>query len=232
MCGKQAKMNDGQLKKFNEADWVQIKPALIKYTVKKAARKRWSSIGLPKGTEPADIANQAIEKTLNAILGEDSDLGQRQWNEKINPELLDHLKDVVDSDLSNLVNSEEHKKTNYSSLLDADVAENLLMSEVNSVRQTLSAEAMIIAKEEDEASDREGQQLMKDLLKELEGDDDAGLIVMAFEELAKAGKPVKPQEAAQHLKMDIKDVRNVMKRIARASEKVQINKKAEYENKK
>lgn len=225
-------MNDGQLKKFNEADWTQIKPALIKYTVKKAARKRWNSICLPKGTEPPDIANQAIEKTLNAILGEDSELGQRHWNEKINPELLGHLKDVVDSDLSNLVNSEEHKKTNYSPLLDADDAENLLMSEVNSVRQTLSAEDMIIANEENEAADRDGQQLMKDLLKELEGDDDAGLVVMAFEELAKAGKPVKPQEVALHLEMDIKDVRNVMKRIARASEKVQINKKAGYENKK
>ena len=174
-------MNENQLKKFKEADWSLIRGALIKYSVKKAAQKHWKSIGLPMGIEPADLANRAIEKTLNGILGEDGEAGQRKWNESLNPELLDHLKDVIDSDLSNLVNSEEHKKMNYSAKLEADIAQNLLMMEVDSVRQTPSAEEIFIARDEEEASVENSQMLMSNLLNELEGDEESQLVVMAFE---------------------------------------------------
>jgi hypothetical protein len=56
----------------------------------------------PKGFDPGDFVNAAIEAYLS---------GGRPWNRKANPTIEAHLKDAIDSQVSNIINSVEHRRS-------------------------------------------------------------------------------------------------------------------------
>jgi hypothetical protein len=216
-------VNQEQLVKFQKADWPSLQQELRKYAEKKVAARKWrSGAFLPKGLEAPDIACMAIVKTLNGIIGVDDGSGRRAWNEEKNPTLLEHLLDAVDSEVSNLVRSTEHKKHNYSAKLSADDAAAKFEEEVDSTTESAPPEDRA---EAHGASAGDGnanafEQFRDKLYAALEKDEEATLLLMAYDDLSKSGEPVKPQEAADYLKMQIADVRNIVKRVRRAAEKV------------
>lgn len=214
-------MNQEQLVKFQQADWPVIQLELRKYAEKKVAAKKWrTGTFLPKGMEAPDIACLAVVKTLNGILGKEGDKDRRVWNEVENPTLLEHLMDAVDSEVSNLVRSSEHKRHNYSARMSVEDAAARFEEEVDATVESESPEDRMAAMEASAKDMKFFGQFRNKLFAALEGDEDGTLLLMAYEELSKDGKPVKPQQAADHLKMSIADVRNVVKRVRRAADSV------------
>lgn len=209
-------MHTEELGLFNSADWKTIRTELIRYAEMKAFEKAIRSVSaLPEGKEPADIALLAIEKTLRWLSGEEGD-GCRRWNRKLNPELLDHLKDAVDSEMSNLVRKKEHATTNYSADVDEEAAARILEEAANacapprpSPEEALQAGAATPTDE-----DLLGAYLAATYeALQAKGDEDAILVLMSFEEQAKGeGKP-KHQVVAEATGMKIEAVRNAVKRI-------------------
>jgi hypothetical protein len=93
-------MDEEQLKEFLEL--------LTYHAYCKLVHLRWRGLTLkkggtvPGGVEAHDLATQAVVDVID---------GTRAWDPSTHPDLLRHLKSVVDSKVSNLVNSSENKTT-------------------------------------------------------------------------------------------------------------------------
>ena len=208
-------VNHPQLQKFRAQDWTVLQIELLRYSERKAKAKRWKTAhGLPKGLEPGDIVTIAIAKTLNAIIGEDDEprTGMRTWNEDVHPSLVDHLKSAIDSELSNLVQSEEHRSTNYSANVSQGDAQEILDASVDRSGSSDAAPASIELEQFELFS--------AELLKALGSDKDATDLFLAYRKLANTNDVVKPQDAAKMLNVPIKEIYNTLKRVARAANSV------------
>lgn len=207
-------VNDSQLEKFRTANWVELRQQLVKYAEWKVRRRRWKSAGsLPKGKEPADLVSSAIAKTLNAILHDASDEGIATWNEDVNPELVDHLKGAIDTEISNLLRSGEHRKMNYSASKTEDEAVEIFESAVDSQSLNYAEDSMPLEFERFE-------EFTAAVMKQLDGDDEAQLMFMTYQELSKTHDVVKPGAAADKLGISAKESYNLRKKICRAAELV------------
>lgn len=216
-------VNDRQLNQFREADWSILQVELVKYAEKKVRRMKWRSGSfLPKGHEPVDLVAMSTTKTLNAILRENKGNGFSTWNEEKNPTLLEHLKDAIDTEVANLVRSMEHKKTNYSPLTDGDEAQNIFEASVD-LQQTKTSEPELSIEHEN------FEEFRDEVMKELEGDDDAQLLFLTYEELANSSEVVKPNEAAAKMGIGAQEVYNLVKRLRRASDRVSERMEKKYD---
>lgn len=212
-----SELKKDQLSKLEAADWDKIENELCRYVNHKVRTKRWrSGAFLPKGMEPVDLVSIVVVKTFNAVLGkEDPELGGfRNWNEMRYPALIDHLKAGIDSEISKLVRSEEHKKTNYSAKFSADEAQNLYEDSIDkefceSADDNLS----------DSIEHEEFDEFIKSLYVALADDDISTKVLKAYQELAHLSEVVKPAQAAVKLNINIEVVRNSIKRIMRAADK-------------
>ncbi len=207
-------VNDSQLKKFREADWEVLQLELVKYAEREVRRKKWRSGSfLPKGNEVPDLVAISISKTLNAILGEDAENGLATWNEEVNSTIVEHLKNAIDTEMGNLVRSAEHRNTNYSSLVSSDEAQKIFESSVDS-SQTLDppSERSIEHEKFEEFKER--------VMNELEGDEDAQLLLMTYEELAATQAVVKPKDAAEKMGLTVQEIYNLVKKLRRAADRV------------
>jgi len=89
---------------LKDVDWERITLKLIEYATYKAGRLYWQSgnyQNLSQGKAPEDIAQEAIAKTLG---------GERTWDPNKQIDIFIHLKTVVDSLISHLVESDNHKR--------------------------------------------------------------------------------------------------------------------------
>lgn len=78
-----------------------IYPRLVEHAISKARRLRSVRGGqLPNGHRAEDAVQIAVTKAWD---------GERTWNARAYPELIDFLASVVDSVISNLVSQAEHK---------------------------------------------------------------------------------------------------------------------------
>ncbi len=66
----------------------------------------------PKGFDPGDFVNAAIEAYLS---------GDRKWNCEVNPTIEGHLKDSIDSQISNIIESAEHRRSRAMSTMSKEV---------------------------------------------------------------------------------------------------------------
>lgn len=199
-------MDIAQLKKFNEADWNSLTIQGIAYAEKKSRKLRWNNAhGLPKGQQPADIFFTVVEKTLDGI--KSAGVTGRKWNESKNPTLLEHLKDGIDSEFSNLVNGMEHQSSEYFKKLDNSEFES-------KIDKTLS---MNVSFGDNDKTSTDKIALLK---LELKSDADAIQVIEAFELLSDEEGPLGPQQVASILDMKISDVNNALKRIRRAGDKI------------
>jgi DNA-directed RNA polymerase specialized sigma24 family protein len=88
---------------LEKIDWEEVTLELIDHADIKVRRLKWkteSNEDLPQGKRVEDIAQEAILKTLS---------GERKWDPERYPDILIFLKLVVDSFISHLVNSQNHK---------------------------------------------------------------------------------------------------------------------------
>ncbi len=214
-------MKTEELALFNAADWGAIRTALIRYAEMKCFNKSIRSVSeLPEGKEPADIALIAIQKTLEWICTGTEGTGSRKWNRQLNPELIDHLKDAVDSEISNLINKKEHLSTNYSASVDEETAAEIFQSSIDEAapsRQTPEDAFQSLQAAPDDAELLDIYLLEVYAVLNERKDEEATLVLMSFEEQAKGDGIPKHQIIAEQTGMKIETVRNAVKRIRTAA---------------
>lgn len=99
--------------RFDRHPWHVTIPRLRRYARERASRLTWAGSHrgpLPGGRQPEDVAHAAIEKVLT---------GARVWDEAAQPDLAVFLESVVDSEISHLVESWEHRHIRPAAALPA-----------------------------------------------------------------------------------------------------------------
>lgn len=97
-------MEEAIQKLLDNYDWEKISLELTDYADIRARRLKWrteSKSDLPQGKRTEDIAQEAILKTYG---------GERKWDPERYPDIMIFLRSVVDSLISHLANSQNHKK--------------------------------------------------------------------------------------------------------------------------
>lgn len=103
-------INHDILERLQKQDWPIIILRLEAYAARRVSRLSWrrGREALPDGKQSHDLAMGAITQAFGIE-------GDRKWNYEKHPDLLKYLMDTVDSLVSNLVRSSEHKSTAKSS---------------------------------------------------------------------------------------------------------------------
>ena len=127
--------------------WEVTLPLLVGYAQARTRHRWWGGLTdgrLPGGKEAVDVAYEAVEKTLS---------GTRGWDPAVQPDLVQHLKNVIESDLHHLAVGFENRRVLTEAVLDgraADPAPGGFLSQVPGAGPT-PAEAAIRREEEREA---------------------------------------------------------------------------------
>ena len=180
--------------KLCNQDWKSIYPALVAYALFKIKKLKWRSADNqpPSGLKPEDIANDAIVSVYE---------GQRNWNPEKQPDLLKHLKSIVDSQINHLVHSSGHirrvyKLTQSENMDGPPVIEDLQVANITPLEE-------VIAKD-----------LLSQLQKDIKGDNILETILLCFED-----GYYTPSDIAELFNLKIEDVNNGQKRLRRLAEK-------------
>lgn len=104
-------MDQETLERLQKQDWPTIILQLKAYAIKRVSRLNWrrGREALPEGKQSHDLAMGAITQAFGIE-------GNRKWDYEKHPDLLKYLMDTVDSLVSNLVRSSEHKSAAKSSV--------------------------------------------------------------------------------------------------------------------
>ena len=205
---------------FRNADWKRLQMDLAMYAFYKVQRLKWRTAqGLPRGLQPEDLVLAAIQKTYEGLVSEratkSSSKGVRVWNPEKDPDLLEFLKSVIDSDVNSLVNLEEHKLTNYSATATAEEAAQILHSLVDKVSNVGSPEREIINLQER----RQQQDLFETIIAKLRvlcaADEDESKVLAASIDLTQSDQSVKPARISRLTGLSDERVRNAKRRIER-----------------
>lgn len=96
--------DEATLEQLNQMDWPLLSRQLALYASKRATLLYWGREGhpgrLPKGYQARELVTEAIMRLYR---------GTRRWDPDQDPDLLDYLRGVVDSLLSSLVRSRDHR---------------------------------------------------------------------------------------------------------------------------
>jgi hypothetical protein len=171
--------------------WDEIIDKLTPHAVFKVSRSFWRSgkRSLPRGEEVEDIVYNSIDMVLS---------GKRKWDPKKEPDLLQYLKGVVDSEVSHLLESYEHLKREY--ICIGEGKESPVELVVDPGQDPLSE---VIASERRDY-----------LWKCAKGDEDMELVLCCIDEGIS-----NRQEISDTLKMPLNIVDNTLKRIRRKLKK-------------
>jgi hypothetical protein len=168
---------DEVLHLLENADWKSIAYKLTHYALWRSKQYSWktgSYIQLPGGITPEDIACGAIEKVMT---------GTRKWDPERYPNLLLHLKWIVDSDLEHLLSSSEHEKITRISEHPQDAksedCESVVQDIASPLQKTiLNPEEDLVARENHDFENK----MMKELYDLVSGDDDLETLLLCFDE--------------------------------------------------
>jgi hypothetical protein len=181
---------------LQKANWREFYPALLKHARRKVSRLAWKSGSdlLPKGHSAEDLALIAIQKTFE---------GTRRWDSASSPDLLAHLKSVIDSEVHHLVTSEEHRITDYGSESDPNHAD--------------TPERLYLVREE-RRPERSYEAFMKGLHEDFKDDPEVKALLESFEAQSRASPGIRPALVAEERGIPIPGVRNAIKRLRRRVE--------------
>jgi len=238
-------MNEA-LKRFSEADWDEMLPRLVQYALFKVRRLEWRTGDfLPRGMMPEDLALEAIRKTCDGLSGARRGKGVRIWNPEKDPELLHFLRSVIDSDVHALVQSSEHKLTQYMARETAEEAAQSsaelvdrefmhsgpalssdLMS-MNSTEHSLGAEQAMMAREAYIIRESQAKFDVERLLRECsrEKDEEGLLVLMAYEKALSENQKIKPSTISEITGLNAAETRNTIRRLVRRMERIRRSKK-------
>lgn len=211
---------EDELKLFLTTDWSELMPALVRHAEKVTLKYQWRTPKgtLPRGKEAADIVSDAIMKTFEWIKTGNEGSGSRRWNRIKNPELADHLRSAIESEIYNLVKTTEHKKTNYSPNVPQEEADEKMQASIDNTISTNHD----IANDNSIDDDDVFKKIFEELRKKMAADNTALTILQAFAELAQndSVQNIKPADIAKRTSIPIDDVRNAIKRIRRTGEQI------------
>jgi DNA-directed RNA polymerase specialized sigma24 family protein len=90
--------------RLNNQDWEDLYEDLVAYATVRVQELSWErgSEALPEGKQPEDFVEEAIESLYT---------GRRTWNYEKYPNLKGVLRGIIDSLISNLVTSAEHRRS-------------------------------------------------------------------------------------------------------------------------
>jgi len=192
------------------ANWKSIAYKLTHYALWRAKQSSWktgSYIQLPGGMTPEDIACGAIEKVMAGI---------RKWDPERYPNLLLHLKWIVDSDLEHLLFSSEHQKSSGTSQHLQDVkpddGDEIIQDPLSPLHKTiLNPEEDLVGRENQAFEDK----MMKELYDLVSGDDDLETLLLCFDEGID-----KAELIAAKTGWDISKVYTLKRKLLRKAEKI------------
>jgi hypothetical protein len=92
------------IERLNAQDWEDLYEKLVAYATSRVEELSWERghKALPEGKEPKDFAEEAIESLYT---------GRRTWNYEEYPDPKQVLTGIIDSLVSNLVESAEHRRS-------------------------------------------------------------------------------------------------------------------------
>lgn len=170
--------------------WEETAPRLLRHADNKIHRLIWRGTrggNPPDGVQANDVVQTVLEKVLD---------GRRNWNPDKHPDLFEYLRDQVDSEISNLVQSLENRQLRPEASLPQDSAQI----------DTATPEALALARERE----RQSEEFFLNFLDFLNGETDLQQVVEAIVD----GGP-KPAEIAQQLGIRAEEVYSRRKRLAR-----------------
>ncbi|MDM8555832.1 hypothetical protein QUF75_13960 [Desulfococcaceae bacterium HSG7] len=206
-------IDDNLVKHFKLADWNDITLRLTLHAKDRAYRYNWYSGNpsiLPGGKTVEDIACEAIEKVLR---------GKRKWDPKKYPDLLKHLKIIVNSDLSHLFQSKLNRKTTRSepwtngekNVVNDSISTKSVLNNTEKSNELKNPEDALLSLERKVLEDK----LRDALYESVSGDDELESILLCFEEGID-----KPQKLAEELNWKISKVNNLKRKLFRKAKKV------------
>jgi hypothetical protein len=198
---------DGVLALLEKQDWRDI---ILRLTHHAIVRFRWYNwkTRLPRGNSPEDIALGAIEKVWD---------GTRDWDPDKYPDLLIHLKWIVNSEIRNLYDSLEHRKTARNPDQNSDdFAELESIESAHAHRHSLGAQALNPEEELIAAHDRTFKEaLLSEFRDRAKEDEDLELLFLCFDDGID-----KAETISRVTGWDIKKVYNLRRKLLRKAEKM------------
>ncbi len=198
---------DRVLELLEGADWRDIILRLTHHAIWRARRYSWKT-GLPKGNSPEDIAISAVEKVWD---------GTRNWDPDKYPDLLKHLKWIVNSDLEHLFSSMEHQKTGNMPVKKDTNGNEIDLGEIaheyphSMSEKVLTPEEKLVAEQDRELETG----LIDELCTAVKGDYDLELLMLCFEDGID-----KPGTIATECGWDMQTVYNLKKKLLRKAVKI------------
>jgi hypothetical protein len=187
-----------EIPELTKEQWQDHLERLALYALRKFRLRGWAARHIdcagPKGIGPQDIASEAITRVIN---------GKRSYNSERYPVFMDFLKSIVDSRISQLVESFKRKKTAPLFIVTDERGD---CKEIEPEGKEATPVKICVAKDIVEK--------IKIILKEEFENDPA---VNAILECLDAGIE-KPTEISELSGVDIKEIYNAQKRLRRAIE--------------
>lgn len=180
-------MDEIQLSEYHSLNWTRITRILTAYVIVVFKVKKLSDIN---GKEPKDYVQESITLTLE---------GKRNWNKGKFPEVIDYLKSVINSLLSNDLNSLRSTTNTKINDENEDLINNLYKTTFNSDDELISKE------------------LYAEIKKEVKDDPVLGVYI----EFLDYG--FSDNEMATACDTTIEEIRNAKKRLRRLTNKIKNN---------
>ena len=189
------------------ADWRKIILQLTYHTIFQFRRYSWKT-KVPKGYSPEDFAISAIEKVFD---------GRRNWDPDKYPNLVKHLKWIVNSEIEHVFSSIEHQKTDCIQPVknddgaDLKSAETVFNNQNTLIKKSPTPEEELISVQDK----RLEENLIAQLRSAVSGDEDLELLFLCFEDGID-----KPERIAAETGWDIKKVYNLKRKLLRIATKI------------
>lgn len=188
----------GKATKAIEKDPDKLAVLLLAYAYRYAASIGWKvkDRAIARGEGIEDI----VQDALSSLHGGEP---KRSWDPEKTPDPMDHLKAFVNSRLSSLSRSYDHRKVRYP--IDAERHED-----------TDNPESLIVEKEAQQDEQAWWSQAKDLLLQEIIEDE----LLLAMHDLMEKEEIDKPAELADRLGQPVETIKNAKKRIKRAWQRV------------
>lgn len=181
--------------------WETTLPLLVEYARQRMKTRWWGGLTdgrLPGGREATDVAYEAVEKVLS---------GTRRWDPAAEPDLVRHLKDVIESDLNHLAVGFENRQVSTESVLDSRAAVAPASGFLAGLPSGDPAPHEAAVRMEEE---REGAAFADAFLASLDGDPGMREVVRCI-----FGGIVKPADIAAATGLPVAGIYNMRKRLQR-----------------
>ena len=181
-----------------EKDPDKLAVLLLAYAHRYAASVGWKvkDRAIARGEGIEDI----VQDALSSLCG---DQPKRRWDPEETPDPMDHLKSFVNSRLSSLARSYDHRQVRFT--VDPEQHED-----------PNNPESLVMKKEDQQKEDVWWERAKSLLLDQILGDE----LLMAMHDLMEVEEIDKPSELAARLDKPVETIKNAKKRIKRAWETV------------